>query len=70
MAKQIRINDANDLRRFLVSQLNRWNRGEINDTQLKAGAYVGQILKGVIEASDIETRILELEERLKERSYQ
>ncbi len=46
-----------DVRRYLAGLLNRYEAGEIDETHLKAAAYVSNILTSCIKGSDFEERI-------------
>lgn len=56
-----RLKTAQDLRQFLADVLNRLNRSELDPMNAKAMAYIGQVLGGLIEKSDLETRLAALE---------
>ncbi|MDT9547740.1 MAG: hypothetical protein RI826_10465 [Chlorobium phaeovibrioides] len=59
-----RLQTMGDVRRYLASLLNRYEAGEINETHLKAAAYVSNILTSCIKDSDFEERIQKIEETL------
>ncbi|MFZ4525664.1 MAG: hypothetical protein ACOYOE_08975 [Chlorobium sp.] len=65
MAKK-RLQTLGDVRRYLAGLLNRFEAGEIDETHLKACAYVSNILTSTIKDSDFEQRIEKLEEQLNE----
>lgn len=60
-----RLRTLGDVRRYVAGLLNRFEAGEINETHLKAAAYVSNILTSTIKDSDFEQRIEKLEELLK-----
>jgi hypothetical protein len=57
-----RLQSLGDVRRYLAGLLNRFEAGEINETHLKAAAYVANILTGTIRDSELEARIESLEQ--------
>lgn len=59
-----RLQTLGDVRRYLAGLLNRFEAGEIDETHLKACAYVSNILTSTIKDSDFEQRIEKLEEQL------
>jgi len=61
-----RLKSAQDLRQFMGDLLNRVNRGEIDQGQARCMAYIGQVLGGLIERSDLEKRLEALEAQAKE----
>ena len=63
-----RLQTLGDVRRYLAALLNRFEAGEIDDTHLKAAAYVANILTSTIKDSDLEERIQKLEELLEKKN--
>lgn len=61
-----RLQKLSDIRRYLANLLNRFEAGEINETHLKAAAYVANILTGTIRDSELEERITRMEQQLNE----
>ncbi|KZK75099.1 MAG: hypothetical protein A3K90_02925 [Pelodictyon luteolum] len=61
-----RLQKLSDIRRYLANLLNRFEAGEINETHLKAAAYVANILTGTIRDSELEERIIRMEQQLNE----
>ena len=59
-----RLQTLGDVRRYLAGLLNRYEAGEIDETHLKAAAYVANILTSTIKDSELEERIQRLEEQL------
>jgi len=57
-----------DIRRFLSDTANRLNRAEIDPTSAGRLAYICQVLSKVIEQSDFETRLTDLERKYDEKS--
>lgn len=62
-----RLKSASDLRLFLGDVLNRVNRNELDPATGRTLAYIGQVLAGIISASDIETRLAALEAQAQEK---
>jgi hypothetical protein len=56
-----RFNNLCDVRRYLASIIRRLEAGELTESRAKTLAYVSNILRGVMESSDIEERIQKLE---------
>ncbi len=63
-----RLQTLGDVRRYLAGLLNRYEAREIDETHLKACAYVSNILTTTIKDSDIEERIEKLEREINERN--
>jgi hypothetical protein len=61
MAKNYRLKTATDVRRYLAKVLNRLEAGELTDTEAKSRGYLAQIMSKVIETSDLEQRVDQLE---------
>lgn len=59
-----RLQTLSDVRRYLASLLNRFEAGEIDETHLKAAAYVSNILTSTIKDSELEERLTRLEAQL------
>lgn len=57
-----RLQSAQDVRVFLADVANRVNRNEIDTTTAKTLGYLMQILNSVITASDLEARLIALED--------
>ncbi|MDP2849088.1 MAG: hypothetical protein Q8O35_12990 [Humidesulfovibrio sp.] len=53
---------------FLSDVLNRANRNEVDPATARTLAYIGQVLGGLIERSDLEKRLETLEAQAKENS--
>ena len=60
-----RINDIHDISIFLAKLIRETYRGEIDDRKAGKLACMLNILKGCLEASELERRIEELEAQLK-----
>ncbi len=63
-----RLKTLGDVRRYLAGLLNRYEAGEIDETHMKACAYVSNILTSTIKDSDLEERIEKLEREINERN--
>jgi hypothetical protein len=63
-----RLQTLGDVRRYLAALLNRYEAREIDETHLKAAAYVANILTGTIKDSEMEERLTRLEEQLAAKS--
>ncbi len=63
-----RLKTLGDIRRYLAGLLNRYEAGEIDETHLKACAYVSNILTSTIKDSDLEERIEKLEREINEQN--
>jgi hypothetical protein len=63
--KQRRFNTGQDCRRYLASVINRVEAGELDAAKAGRLAYITNILVRVIETSDIEARLEQLEARIK-----
>ncbi len=60
-----RLQTLGDVRRYIAGLLNRYEAGEIDETHLKAAAYVSNILTSTIKDSELEGRVSRLEKELK-----
>ena len=58
-----RLKSLNDVRRFLSSVTNQLNSGEITESRARTLGYLCSILQQVIQNSDLEARIDELEKQ-------
>lgn len=59
-----RLQTLGDVRRYLAALLNRFEAGEIDESHLKAAAYVSNILTSTIKDADLEERLTHLEKQL------
>ncbi len=64
-----RLKTLGDIRRYLAGLLNRYEAREIDETHLKACAYVSNILTSTIKDSDLEERIEKLEQEVKNNNH-
>ncbi len=62
-----RLQSAQDIRRFLASLINRTEAGSMDVNLAKSLTYIASVLVRVIEGSDIEKRISELENKMEDR---
>lgn len=62
--KKRRLQTLCDVRRYLANLINRLEADEIDQGKAKTLAYMGNILKSVIESGDHEERLQALEEAL------
>lgn len=60
-----RLKTVSDLRRYLADMINRVEDGQLNPATASRLGYLTNLLKGVIESSDIEERLAKLESQLK-----
>jgi hypothetical protein len=69
MGKQIkrRLKTMEDVRRFLADTVNQFNRDEIEANKASKLGYLLQILARVIEGSDLESRVQELEKAINQK---
>ena len=59
-----RLQNAQDLRRYLASLINRVESGEVEVNLGKSLAYLSSILLRIIEGGDLEGRVEQLERKL------
>jgi hypothetical protein len=59
-----RLQNAQDLRRYLASLINRVESGEVEVNLGKSLAYMSSILLRIIEGGDLEGRVEQLERKL------
>jgi len=59
-----RLNTTQDLRRYLAGLINRTEAGKIEESTARILTYMSSILMRVIEGSDLEKRIEELEKKM------
>lgn len=59
-----RLQNAQDLRRYLANLINRVESGEVEVNLGKSLAYMSSILLRIIEGSDLEGRVEQLERKL------
>lgn len=59
-----RLNTTQDLRRYLAGLINRTEAGKIEESKARILTYMASILMRVIEGSDLEKRIEELEKKI------
>ena len=59
-----RLQNAQDLRRYLASLINRVESGEVEMNLGKSLAYMSSILLRIIEGGDLEGRVEQLERKL------
>jgi len=62
-----RLNTMRNLRLWLADIANRAEHGEIELKLARCLAYIAQVLRSVIEASDLEKRVAELERLMMEK---
>jgi len=62
-----RLKTMGNLRLWLADIANRAEHGEIDLKLARTLAYIAQVLRSVIEASDLEKRVAELERVIKEK---
>ena len=62
-----RLKTMEDVRRFLADTINRLNKDDIDPGKASKLGYLCQILTRVIEGSDLEKRVAEIEKAVKER---
>jgi len=62
---QRRLNNSQDLRRYLANLINRTEKGDIDQQLAKCLAYISSLLLRAIENSDTEERLEAIEQRLK-----
>ena len=67
MAGRARLKTLNDLRRHLAALINKTEAGEMDASTLSKLSYAVNILSGIIQNSDIESRIAKLEEEVKDK---
>jgi hypothetical protein len=60
-----RFNSGQDCRRYLASVINRVEAGELDAVKAGRLAYITNILVRIIETSDLEARLEQLEARIK-----
>ena len=58
-----RFKTLEDIRRYLANVLDRLEAKELDGVEAKVRAYIAQVLAGIVKDSDLESRVLELEER-------
>ena len=61
-----RLKSMDDIRRFVADTVNRLNRDEIEANKASKLGYLCQILARVIEGSDLEGRVAEVEKAIKQ----
>jgi hypothetical protein len=66
--KQFKLRSLDDVRRLLAATINEFRTGQTTADEARVMAYVANILIGAIKDSEIETRLAELEARIRERS--
>jgi hypothetical protein len=59
-----RLQNAQDLRRYLASLINRVELGQVEVNLGKSLAYMSSILLRIIEGGDLEGRVLQLGQKL------
>jgi len=59
-----RLQNAQDLRRYLANLINRTESGEVEVNLGKSLAYMSSILLRIIEGGDLEGRVEQLERKL------
>jgi len=62
--KHTRLNSQTDCRRFLARLINETRSGDITPDFLRALTYSIKVLSGILNDSDLEERILKLEEKI------
>jgi hypothetical protein len=68
--RQFRLNSLDDVRRLLAATVNEFRQGRISADEARVTAYVANILIGAIKDGEIESRLKELEERIREKGVQ
>lgn len=63
----VSLSKLSDIRRFMASVVNRLDRDEIQESKARTFGYLSSILRDVIKDCDLESRITELENNLKEK---
>jgi hypothetical protein len=56
-----RFNTLPDVRRYLSDLLRRLEKNEISESKARTAGYLSNILRGVLESSDLEERLQRLE---------
>ena len=67
MAGRARLKTLSDLRRHMAALINKTEAGEMDASTLSKLSYAVNILAGIIQNSDIERRISQLEEQVKDK---
>ena len=65
MGRRRRLQNMSDLRRYLANLINRSEAGEVDPNLASKLGYLVALLFRVIEKSDLEKRVDELEKRVK-----
>lgn len=68
MAKKRRLKSSIDLRRYLADLINRLEADEVSSEKAGKIGYLVNILRAVIEISDIEQRLEQLEREFKKQT--
>ena len=66
MARGVTLKTLADVRRFIARITNELYQDAIPESRARALIYAGSVLKSIIESSDLESRIAELEQKMKE----
>ena len=64
-----RLQTLSDLRRYMANLLNRYEAEEIDERHLKAGAYVCNVMAGIIKDDDLDKRITKLENEVRDGAF-
>ncbi|PXF58868.1 MAG: hypothetical protein C4B58_05270 [Deltaproteobacteria bacterium] len=67
MAGRARLKSLSDLRRHLASLINQAEAGELDMASLSKLSYSINVLSGLIQVSDIETRLEQLEKQIEDK---
>lgn len=68
MAGRARLKTLNDLRRHLANLINQAEAGKLDMSSLSKLTYAINVLSGIIQGFDIETRLTEIEKHI-EKNY-
>lgn len=64
MAGRARLKTLSDLRRHMAALINKTEAGEVDASTLSKLSYAVNILSGIIQSSDIEDRLKQLEKQI------
>ena len=67
MAGRKRLKTLSDVRRYLAGLINRVEAGEVDAGVMSKLAYAVNILSGIIQNSDIEKRLEQLEKQIEDK---
>lgn len=66
MARGVSLKKLSDVRRFMARIINQLHKDEIEESKARTLGYLCSIMRDVIKDSDLEARITELEQKLKD----